>query len=185
MFACEYLLAITLLTAPEGALAWQQPPPCYDALRPNLQKLAIEWEIMDPRESRYVLARAEDFQADLKLLRRRFRSLRGAPALSEGLRFPDRHMVNDLLAFNRTYRQYLTARQHVDLVHGDEVRTALCETDQLYQVWDAVRDARCNYYYVTVRRQALKQLRKLIGDEAFYRGTLPPHVPVWRFPEID
>ena len=73
----------------------------------------------------------------------------------------------------------------MDLVHGDELRIALNETDHLYQVWDSVRDARCNYYYVTVRRQALKTLREMIGTEAFYRGELPPHVPVWRFPEID
>jgi hypothetical protein len=35
-----------------------------------------------------------------------------------------------------------------------------------------------------VRRQALKQLRTLIGAEAYYTGQLPPHVPLWRFEEI-
>jgi hypothetical protein len=185
MFAYEYVMAAALLTAPEGCLPRSQVPPLYDALRPALQELAIRWEIMDPREKRYVMARSEDFHGDLKLLRRRYRRLVEAPRLAECLRFPDRATVNELLAFNRTYRQYLTARQPVDLVHAEELREALNETDQLYQIWDAVRDARCNYYYVTVRRQALKQLRCLLGAQAFYGSRLPPHVPVWRFPEFD
>jgi hypothetical protein len=185
MFACEFLLAFSLLTSPEGSVDWNHAPANYDALRPVLQKIAIQLEIMDPREMRYVLARAEDYRSDLQLLRRRYRNLKDAPSLEECLRFPERNFVNDLLAFNRTYHQYLTGRQPVDLVRGEEVQMALTETDRLYQVWDTVRDARCNYYYVTVRRQALKQLRSLLGDKAFYRGHLPPHVPVWRIPEVD
>jgi hypothetical protein len=59
------------------------------------------------------------------------------------------------------------------------------ETEHLYQVWDTVRDARCDYYYVTVRRQALKKLRKMLGVDDYYFGKLPPPVPLWRFQEID
>jgi hypothetical protein len=185
MFAYECVMALSLLTAPPGSAELTHPPPLYDVLCPTFQQLAIRLEILDPRESRYVLARAEDFETDLKLLRRRFRNLANAPRLEECHRFPDRAMVNDLLTFNRAYRQFLTGRQPVDLVHAEELREALGETDRLYQIWDAVRDAQCNYYYVTIRRQALKQLRGLVGEPAFYRGELPPHVPVWRFPEID
>ena len=46
-----------------------------------------------------------------------------------------------------------------------------------------LRDARCEHFYVTYRRQSLAQLRDLIGLEAFYTGRLPPHVPLWRIPE--
>jgi hypothetical protein len=185
MFVYDCLLAVTLLTAPPGSVDLTDPPPNYASLQPILQHFAVQWEILDPREVRYVLARAEDFQADMKLLRRRYRNLCDAPRLYECERLPDRTIVNDMLTFNRAYRQFLTVRQPLDLIHGEELRTALNETDRLYQIWDAVRDARCNYYYVTVRRQALKQLREMVGIDAFYRGTLPPHVPVWRFPEID
>ena len=57
----------------------------------------------------------------------------------------------------------------------------LCETDRLFRAWDAVRDARCEFYYTTVRRHALKNLREMIGDDAFAAGELPPYVPEWRF----
>jgi hypothetical protein len=185
MFGFEYLLAVTLLTAPPDI-----PEPAVNAqlhsrLKATLQTLAVQWEILDTREVHYILARPEDFQSDLNLLRRRFRDLAEAPALNDSLRFPDRETINDLLAFNRAYRQNLTIRQPVELVRCWELRAAIQETEHLYQVWDTVRDARCDYYYVTVRRQALKKLRQMLGDEAYYFGRLPPAVPLWRFQEID
>ena len=90
-----------------------------------------------------------------------------------------------MLAFNRAYRQHLDNRQAMELSNAWELHEMLVEADRLYQIWDLVRDTRCDYYYVTVRRQALKKLKELIGDQAYYSGCLPPHVPVWRFDRID
>ena len=185
MFPIEYLLAAALLTSPPEAASVSLTPGLYATLRPALQGLAVQWEILDPREVRYILARAEDFTADLNLLRRRYQDLADAPPVADCQRFPERTTINDLLAFNRAYRQHLDVRQPVELAHWWEVRAALQETDQLYQVWDTVRDARCEYYYVTVRRQALKRLRDTIGENAYYSGVLPPFVPLWRFQPID
>ena len=120
----------------------------------------------------------------MKLLRCRFQDLLDAPNLQDCHRFPDRATINDWLSFNRSYRQHIDARQGTELAHAWELRETLQETDRLYQVWDTVRDARCDYYYVTVRRQALKKLREMVGDEAFYGGSLPPYVPLWRFQQI-
>lgn len=181
----ECLLAAALLTAPPDAPEPTLSPAAYARLQPLLQKLAVRWEVLDPREVRYVLTRAEDFSSDLKLLRRRCRELAGAPTLHDCLRFPDRSAVSDLLAFNRAYRQHLDVRQPLELPHWWDLREALQETDRLYQVWDTVRDARCEYYYVTVRRQALKKLQEMVGMEAYFSGQLPPHVPTWRFQRID
>jgi hypothetical protein len=100
-------------------------------------------------------------------------------------RFPDRAAINDMLAFNRSYRQHMDACQPVNLSRWWEFRAVLQETDQLYQIWDTARDARCDYYYVTVRRQALKKLRELVGAEVYYSGEMPPYVPLWRFQQID
>jgi hypothetical protein len=184
MFTLDYLLAAALLTAPaDRDLALS--PELFATVGPAAQQLALKWEILDPREVRYVLARPEDFTADLKLLQRRYHELANAPPVADCLRFPDRATVSDLLAFNRAYRQQMDARQAIELVHWWEYREAVQEADKLYQVWDNVRDARCDYYYVTVRRHALQKLRESIGPEAYYAGRLPPHVPVWRFQRID
>jgi hypothetical protein len=185
MHSFDYVLAVALLTSPPEAAEPNLSAERFAVLRPTLQRLAVEWEILDPRELRYVLTRAEDLTTDLKLLRRRQRDLADAPALSDGQRFPDRAVVSDLLAFNRAYRQHIDSRQSVEIVHWWELREAVQEADRLYYIWDTVRDARCEYYYVTVRRQALKRLQEMLGPEAYYAGQLPPHVPLWRFQRID
>jgi hypothetical protein len=118
-------------------------------------------------------------------LRRRYQELSDAPPLCDCIRFPDCSLVNKLLSFNRSYHQHLVSRQALDPTGRWELHEALQEADRLYQIWDTVRDARCDYYYVTVRRQALKSLREAIGPQAYYAGCLPPHVPVWRFARID
>ncbi|MFO0808164.1 MAG: hypothetical protein U0746_06040 [Gemmataceae bacterium] len=180
-----YLLAAGLLTTPPDV-----PEPTIDAdewpaVQEALQSLAVEWEILDERERRYVLARVEDYENDLNLLRRRYQELKDAPRLSDCHRFPERGTVNELLAFNRSYRRYLDGRQNVEQDRCFQLRIALRETDFLYQVWDSVRDARCEYYYITVRRQALKRLRCMVGPEAYLNGDLPPYVPVWRFQDAN
>jgi hypothetical protein len=186
MTFAEWILAAALLSSPlsgdlqdPGALKDQFP-----TLRIPLVTLALEWEILDPRETRYVLARPEDMLSDLQMLRRRYQELDGAPPLADAARFPDRTVVNELLVFNRAYRKYLEERQPIEPAHASELRTVLQEVDHLYQVWDAVRDARCEYYYVTVRRQALKRLHDLMDEEDYALGLLPPHVPLWRFQQV-
>jgi hypothetical protein len=177
--------AIQLLTAAPSSYGIEDPSvqqwQAWASLRLAMQELAIKWEILDRRELKYILARPEDFASDLNLLRRRWQDLRFAPALCDCVRFPERATVNDLLAFNRAYRQHIDVRQPVELTHWWELRVALEETERLYKIWDSLRDARCDYYYVAVRRQALKRLREQIGEEAYYNGDLPPCVPLWRF----
>jgi hypothetical protein len=185
MFSCEFLLAASLIIQPSDTPETTPPPELFPVVRFALQTLALEWELLDAREVRYVLARQEDFTSDLNLLRRRYSDLVDAPPAQDGCRFPDRATVNEYLAFNRAYRQHIDMRQPGEPARWWELRTALQETDYLYQVWDTVRDARCEYYYVTVRRQALKRLREMLGEEAYYSGRLPPYVPTWRFQPIN
>lgn len=182
MGSFKLLFAAALLSSPPTGLG--DLAGSYDALAPAVREVAVQWEILDARELHHMLAHEQDFESDLKALQERYRELRTAPPLSECQRFPGREVVNEMLAFNRSYRQDLDGRISLDVVHGEELRAALMETDQLYRVWDLVRDARCEYYYVTVRRQALLNLRETVGSVSFYTGELPPHVPVWRFASV-
>ena len=185
MFQFECVMALALITSPVDTPIPSGVAQRFEKLRPVLQGVAVQWEILDPREVRYILARPEDFVSDLNLVRRRYQTLADAPALSDCQRFPDRDMVNELLSFDRAYRQHLGLRQPMELARWWDLRAALQETDHLYQVWDNVRDARCEYYYVTVRRQALKKLREMIGEDNYYGGQMPPSVPIWRFQEVE
>lgn len=180
MLTCELILAAALLTAPLETTIPAEMAGAIAAVRPALLAAAIDAEILDPREKNFMLA--QDLVGDLALLQQRYHDMIDLPRIDECQRFPDRKLVNELLALNRAYRAHLVERLAIDLVHAGDIRDAICETDQLYQVWDAVRDAHCEHYYVTIRRQALGLLRTLVGAENFYRGRLPPPIPVWHLP---
>lgn len=172
----ESILAIALLSVPV--------PVGYDAgLARTLSRYCLSAELLDPREVRYVLADELQWDNDLALLRSRYAELHDAPRVADALRFPPRPIVNDWLAFNRAYRRSVDALLPLNQDRPGVCLETLKECDTLYQVYDLVRDAGCEYYYVAVRRQALAKLRKLLGDEAYYDGVLPPFVPVWRFTE--
>jgi hypothetical protein len=185
MATFEYLVASLLLCTSPDTGELRSAADWHPFLAPGVQAVALEFELLDQREVRYLLARPEDFASDLKLLQTRRRELATAPPVDDGARFPDRALINDLMTANRAYRQELTQRLAIDRINADALRAAVAETDHLYRIWDSVRDARCDYYYVTVRRQALQQLRELVGAEAYFRGELPPHVPWWRMPRAN
>ncbi len=185
MFAVDTLLAITLLSASPDTPIEPGLDKQFNTLAPVLRQTAISWEIMDRRETHYVLARADELKADLQLLRKRYRELKDAPAVHDCVRFPSRKAISQMLAFNREYRDHLKRLLAVDRTRAWVYREAITETDRLYKIWDTIRDTRCEYYYSSYRRQALKKVVQLIGMEAFYNGNYPPHIPVWRFSSID
>jgi hypothetical protein len=185
MLPLDYILAAALLSAPADAGEPEGATATYASLAPVVQQVALRWEVLDPREARYVLTRQEDYKSDMALLRRRCYDLLDAPPLADCVRFPPRSEVTQMLSFNRSYREHLEKCKGVDRHLAWEYEEALREADRLYQIWDAIRDTRCEYYYITVRRQALKRVRDTIGPEAYYNGDYPPHVPIWRFRQID
>lgn len=184
MTASDLILAAALLTAPVNTPEQTPDEDRWPAIRDAIHKTAVDWEIMDPRETRYVLATREDFEADLNLLRKRHGELADAPKLVDAQRLPERRTVNELIRFNRAFRKNLEERQAWEADRSDLFCTAIQETDRLYRHWDAVRDAQCDFYYVTVRRAALKKLRDGIGADAFAIGHMPHHVPDWRFAPV-
>jgi hypothetical protein len=175
------LLAVLLLAFSPGDSLPHPTPETFAQIAPPLRKFCLDNELLDPRETRYVLARPEEFATDLLLLGRRYRDLIDAPPASDAARFPGRETIDDALAFNRHYREHLAAVVAVDLARGEELQEAIRETDRLYRLYDAMRDARTEYYYIPVRRAALKTIRDTIGPDAYYTGNLPPYAPIWLF----
>jgi hypothetical protein len=185
MSGTECVLAMVLLVAPPGSPAPEVTAEEFPTLQAALHQCGVDWEILDPRETKYVLTRLEDFQADLDLLRKRYHDLKDVPRVSDSVRFPERTAVNEMLSFNRQFRKHLESTSLIESHRANYFGQAMQETDRLYQIWDSVRDARCDFYYVTVRRQAMKKLKMLIGNEAYFSGELPPYIPTWRFQEMN
>ena len=177
MVPLDHVLALAVLIAPAPA---DEPlaAPEHAAIWRTVQEVALSLEWLDPREARYVLSRAEDFDADLPLVRRRAAELRDAPPLGDAWRFGPPEMAAQHLAFNRAFHRGLSLRRAAAGAQPgyDE---ALAEAERLYKVHDAARDACSEFYYVSVRRQALALIRQMIGPDAYHKGQLPPPVPGW------
>jgi hypothetical protein len=182
MFGIEWLLAAFLLQGSDLAALPDQDPVAkwFPFVNKALQQTALSWEILDQRELRYVLVRQDEFLVDVRMLQRRQRDLYDAPPIQDAQRLPDKGMVNEFLQFNRAYRQHLDSCLLL-YPNSASLKAAREEVEQLYLIWDAVRDARCDYYHIHIRRQALKKLRDILGNDDYQQTNLPPHVPVWRF----
>ncbi|MCX7699822.1 MAG: hypothetical protein N2039_03000 [Gemmataceae bacterium] len=173
------LLACSMFAEPETAPVPAISPTDWPIARCVIAAQAIEWEILDPREER--LLDWEEWSADLRVLRRRYHELKDAPPLADAHRCPDRRTVGELIRANRSLRRWLQARQALEVDRLGWLRETAEETDELHQVWDLIRQAGSEVYYVPVRRLALKRLRQVLGPTAYEAGDWPPHVPWWRF----
>jgi hypothetical protein len=181
MSPSDLILATMLLSAPIGTPEQVPPPDRWSVVQAAIHHTAIDWEILDARETRYVLAKPDDFQEDLDFLRKRRSDLEEAPKLGECDRLPTRLVVNDYIRFNRAYRKNLETRLMWEADRAGVIGEAISETDRLYKMWDAMRDAKCEFHYVTVRRLALLKLKDMLGASVYSSGELPPYVPDWRF----
>lgn len=181
MSASDLFLATVLLSAPVGTPEQVPAADHWSVVQAALQETAINWEILDPRESRYVLAKPEDFQADLDFLRKRRAELADAPKVADSLRLPDRRLMDEFIQFNRAYKRHLENRLVWEADRAEAIGEVVRETERLYRLWDATREAKCDFHYVTYRRLALKKLKDGLGETAYVAGELPPYVPDWRF----
>ena len=154
-------------------------------LQPVLQRWAIDAELMDPHEVPYLLTKPEDALADCCTLYKRWQDLADAPHLVDCARLPSLDVAMAMIDFNLTYQTNMIARRNFNMTRYWDYEPVLHECIQLYSVWDSLRDAQREYYYVTFRRHALKKLREQIGYGAYYAGMMPPPAPLWAFHEID
>lgn len=179
------VVAISCITGPV------EPDPkefrrIFPEVRQAILQVAVEWEILDPTEVKsWFSEQTVPTVSELDLLRSRWKELCDAPYLSEAKNLPSREMADDALSFNRAYQQDLWARDRIDALHRHWIRGVMQENDKLYWVWNHIRNAQSGHNHVTLRRQALKSLRELIGVQAYYSGRVPASVPMWSIPYAD
>lgn len=178
----NYILALAILTGNEDVA---DKADMFSNLKDAIVNVAVERELLDTRnETRFMLKNWNCFQADIDMIRQRYIELKDAPFVEDARRFPNKEYINELISFNRAFKANLEEYANCHNARRDEYSLVIKETERLYLLYDVVRDAQSDYYYVTVRRTALLKLKGIIGNEAYYSGELPPHVPVWRFREV-
>jgi hypothetical protein len=157
--ASELLTALVLLMAPVGTPETTPSEEDWPRVRDAIHHKAIELELMDPRETRYILALREDFQNDLDILRRRHDELKDAPPLCDFNRLVARDVVHEIIKENRASKKLLEDQLVWAFDRVDLISPMIKELDRQYRYWDAVRDANCPFYHVPVRRAALLRVR--------------------------
>ena len=180
MSSAELLLAAVLIAAPVQAPLPEIEPESWPQLQAALHQIGVEWEILDPRETRFMFCRQDDLANDLRVLRRRYHLLKDAPRLADTRRLPPRSLACQCVDVNRAFRQQASEKEVFEADRSQDYRRVVQETDQLYDAWDAIRDATCEYYFINIRREALMRLRDQLGEESYQAGQWPPYLPTWR-----
>lgn len=158
------------IVRPDGVVEvhWQHSH-WADVARATLNAVCLDLQIVDPREHTLF---------DLNTIQSMNEKYKSYPLLQESSLFPNRIYINQSLALNRAYKKHLVDRLTVDHIHEEDIKEAISEVDQLYSVWDYLRDAQCEFYYVRIRREALHVLREKIGTQNFYSGYVPAVIPI-------
>lgn len=183
MFGNELALAISLLVAPIGT-----PIPSLEdfdwlQLQSAIHRTAIDWEIMDHREKKYLVVNTRDLQEDIDRLRQRYVDLQGAPKIIDATRFPSRDIINGKIEKNRALKREVEQRSVLETDRASGFRAATYEIDEIHEVWNTLLHAKCEFYYIDVRRKSLKKLLDLMGTKDYAAAAMPPAIPTWRFPE--
>lgn len=194
----ESLIAAALLAGPP--IPPFGLPDITPVLIVELKREAERLELMDASEWKYYLSyydatkgmvwREKDvvtpgeFHDHLKRLWDRREELKDAPNLSSLWRFPAQDDVLDTRDFVRKFKQNLEEQAEWDSAFRHSLQEEIGQARSSYRLWDTLYDARCSHYNIRTRRKAALRLKQELGDEAFYNGQMPPHVPWWNFREI-
>lgn len=99
------------------------------------------------------------------------------PPLDDLNRFPPLCVAEEQLRLNRYYREHLEYRSMIEHHQFWALHAALVDADRLYAAWNMLRWA-CLYGDPANRRDMLRQLRDVLGPDAYYAGRMPPPFPL-------
>jgi hypothetical protein len=144
-----------------------------------LKHFALAEEVVGPHERWY------SWESEVAYVRRHYHELRGAPPLADVGRLPPPEAVRRALAFSRAYRcrmeQQARAAAPWEWVWYDQT---LGEARWTECVFETMLYAAAAPSWAAQRRN-LRQLRALVGEEAYAAGAWPPPAPLHRFRPID
>jgi len=145
------------------------PPEAFQALKDICLCLDL-WHRLDEGWN-------PSFQYEMTWAWQTRRDLDGLPPSSDRHRFPSPAYAWEMQQFNIDVQTRLTFRSwHRYAEEGG------AQLRQAWTVWGAVRRAGM-YNNPRITREALQELKSLIGENEYHLGRLPPHVPLWLFSE--
>jgi len=144
----------------------------------------VEAQILDRREQNYFFKNYSQFYHDLETCFNRLLNLHNAPPLEDHQRF-DKEIINDLVHFNNLAMRYVERQTELKIHQAEHWCNRLTTLKQTKAILSELYDAKCDYYYLPVRRSALKKARDLMGPGPYYAGQLPAAVPTEFLRRVD
>lgn len=139
-----------------------------------LKRIALVTEIAGPHES------WGEFPNEINYCRRFAQLLHDAPPLADAGRLPGGAQESIWLADR--FCCYLEDRPQVQ---SDAVRRALKRTCWCRLVWQQIYAAKEPSAAWSSRRNALKELRQMVGPAAYYTGQWPTAIPMEYLREVE
>ena len=168
----DLLTALLILSPITPPVPHKAPAPAWQALK----RVALRLEVVGPGE-----LWIDDYRSEVGYVRTHWRELADAPPLADAYWLPPAAVAREWRCFNLRYQQGVQQRRAAEAHHREEWSDALQEAEQICEILFLVETAASPNKSWVCRRQALRQLRELLGPEAYAAGRLPPCVPLWRF----
>lgn len=172
----KVLVYVLIFWPTEPTVPQELPPEAWAALKQAAQEL----EVVGPHESWN-----GNFAQELFYVRNHVLELADTPHLGDCLLLPTYQQAAESCGMNKRFQETLEMEQVIYPCRADRLERVLSETRQLYCLWSSVQQATCPNESWPNRRLALRAIREIASPEAYYRGQLPPPVPLWCLKQID
>lgn len=152
---------------------------------PGMEALKFLWEFAElatPKSTRNYQGR--DYQQELFWTRQALLDTYLAPAREDLEMFKiTAEDLNKLLWVNAEFRREIQiVIEGLPEFSRGPYRAALMEAEQQYQALSELSTALTSTMWLSTRRMALKEYRRLVGLQRYYQGFIPPCLPTWRLP---
>jgi len=168
-----YLYVLFLVLAPidEESLPEEAPQEAWDALR----LVAEQQQLLEPGGPWFW----ESWRMGVCWLRCEWPAMLDAPPPGDWQRLPPRGVCQERYQMALDWRERLMAAE----MGGREaaMKAALEDAHYRVRVWDNIYSSTKVENTWDARRWGLKELRRLVGDEDYYSGALPPPVSLEKF----
>ena len=102
---------------------------------------------------------------------------------AELARFPPAVVAVQACELCCAYERHLLRQRDLGIEDKEPLyRAWLANETECWPAWNTLRSSHLTDT-VAGRRSALRRLREILGDVAYFRGEMPPPVPVWLFKE--
>lgn len=106
------------------------------------------------------------------------------PPGSDRHHFPHLHICQENVKFSKQYIQHIEFQQCLYPHLFKEYDKILKDAEWCHRCWSRLEYVQMKPWNETSDRCFLGKIREMVGEEAYYGGQMPPHVPIWHFQKI-